>query len=382
MPHAATETTAATKTTTVTETVPSRRRERTLAWTVMVLVMGLWVFVVFFLDGILANIAREKLEALVSTSTHGEYQLSFTRFTYHRGTVFAGGMDLRRVGYRRHESGTTLRDLGIDSVTVSGISWWDILFGKPIGLQTIHTYEPNVYFCTFAQGEDQWKLLPDTIPPAGKSSFHPTVYVSHIQIPNIVIYGRKGTKDVAEGTGSFFSDDVTYDANAKKPLPVSAKAFWFSVPWVQYSDSSARIFIRTANASSASKLLTVDTFSYASGQTMFRGSNLRGTGLDMVRTLTEQGVRLTALSARTWAAQLKVSSRKKDTTVNKLPWQDKLAHSVSFPIHIDSIALEGGALDLTLDSVGSRVETRGLAVHAIKFDFDTGAPARQPFFSD
>lgn len=367
--------------TTVT-TTETRPRRNTLAWTVMVLVVALWVFVVFFFDGILSNIAREKLIDLVNSSTHGEYQLSFTSFEYHRGVLTATGSDVRRIAYRATESGTTLKDLGIATTRVTGISWWEIIFGKPIVFSTLETHQPQAHFCSISQGEAQWKLLPPYVAPPPSPSSNISISFDSVFIPNFLIYGQDHISDILSGVFTFNLQNLNYDSKSSSLMHLSAEHFDLNIPWIQYSDSSAHYFVRSLNVTSVDSLLTVDTLAYSSGTspTAFRVSGVRGEEIGFVRLAAGKGLTLRSLRTRSWGATVTTNHDTTKTPRSTLPWQDQLAHSVSFPIKIDSLNLTGGAIEVHLPKT-SLLDARGLNLSAIKFDFDTGAAANQPGFA-
>ncbi len=367
--------------TTVTSTQQQPRRN-TLAWIVMVLVFGLWVFVVFFFDGILSNIAREKLIDLVNSSTHGEYELSFTSFAYHRGVLDAIGTDVKRIAYRADEHGTTLRDLSIASAQVTGISWWEVLFGKPIALSIFRTYQPQAHFCSFAQGQANWKLLPAYVAPAPSPISNISITLDSVFIPNFLIYGQDHRSDILSGVFSFDLQNLSYDSKSNSLLHLATKHFALDVPWIQYSDSSAQYFVRTLHVTSVDSALAVDTFAYASGagSTTFRGSGIRAAGIGLVRLAGGKGLTIRSISTRTWYATISTKSDTTQSLPSTLPWQDQLARSVSFPVRIDSLDLNGGAIDVHIAQASS-FSADGVDLRATKFDFDSGAPASQPGFA-
>ncbi|MDP4289262.1 MAG: hypothetical protein Q8922_15195, partial [Bacteroidota bacterium] len=144
---------------------------KTIAWIVMAFIVSLWTFIMFFFDGILSRIAQQKLADDVRTAWHGEYRLHFARFDYHQGDLLAAGVDFARAGYLPGERGTTVRRITIDSVLVTGISWWDILFGKPITFSTVRTWDPKIALCDAARERALTKMvLPDTARPSSSSS--------------------------------------------------------------------------------------------------------------------------------------------------------------------------------------------------------------------
>ncbi len=355
---------------------------KTVGWTVMTIVVALWVFVVFFFDGILGNIAREKLIEDVAQATHNEYQLSFTDFVYHRGVLDATGTEIKRVAYRAGEQGTTLKDLGIATVHVTGISWWEILFGKPIQLSILRTSQPRIYLCRIAQGEANWKLLPPYIPPAPSPIKNVWIGLDSVFIPNALIYGQDKTANILSGVFTFNLQKFSYDSKSNAPLHLATKHFDLTVPWIQYADSSGQYFVRAMHITSVDSVLAVDTFSYASGKnsTVFRGSGVRVAGIGFVRLAAGNGLTVRSLKTRTWAANVTTKQDTAHHSPSGLPWQDRLARSVSFPIRIDSLDLNGGALDVLM-APSSHVGAQDLALHAMHFDFDTGAPAKQPGFA-
>lgn len=366
-------------TVTTTETQP---RRNTLAWIVMILVVALWVFVVFFFDGILSNIAREKLIEDVAQATHGEYQLSFTSFEYHRGVLTATGSDVKRIAYRADESGTTLKDMGIASTRVTGISWWEIIFGKPIIFSGLRTYQPQAHFCSISQGEAHWKLLPPYVAPAPSPISNISISFDSVFIPNFLIYGQDHVSDILSGVFTFNLQDLNYDSKSSAPLHLAAKHFDLNVPWIQYSDSSAHYFVRALHVTSVDSLLAVDTLAYASGTspTAFHVSGVRSAGIGFVQLAGGKGLTIRSLTTRTWGATIPTKSDTTHPPPSTVAWQDQLARSVSFPVKIDSLTLAGGAIDVHLPQA-TVFDAQGLGVSAIKFDFDTGAPAQQPGFA-
>lgn len=281
---------------------------KTVAWTVMAFVVALWVFVVFFFDGILANIARKKLIELVSSATHGEYQLSFNRFTYHGGVIFTTGTDLKRIAYRAGEQGITLRDLDIDSTRLTGISWWEVIFGKPIALSLFETYQPKVYLCSISQGEANWKLLPTYVAPAPSPIQNVSLTFDSVLIPNVLMYGQDRISDRLCGVFTFKLQNFSYDSKSSAPLHLATKHFDLNIPWIQYSDSSGRYFVRSAHTTTVDSLFAIDTFSYASGTTptAIRGSGVRAAGIGFVRMAMGRGLSIRSLTTRTWAAKVSI----------------------------------------------------------------------------
>ena len=355
-------------------------RKRT-GWTVLVLVVALWVFIVFFFDAILAHYARIALIDAVATSTNAEYQLSFQQFTYHQGVIHADGTDMRRVAYRTGEQGTTLRDLTIDSTVITGIQWWKILFGKPIALSLFKTDQSKLYLCTIDQGKGRWKLLPPYVAPPPTPSKDLTVSFDDVVMPGIWLYGQDRSEDRASGAASIRCKNFRYDSKSNALLHLEMSRFDLNVPWIRYSDSSVSCSLSAARVTSLDSLLTVDTFAYTAGtgSLALSGSGIRGAGIQFLHAVLGKGLSLRSLQTRSWAVEVTPST---DTTQRRstLPWQDQVAHSVSFPIVIDTLDLVGGALDVHLPHSG-RFDARGLGIHALSFDLDSGAPARRPCFS-
>src|SRR5665213_2319510 len=313
--------------------------------------------------------------------------MSFTSFAYHRGVIDAIGTDIKRIAYRAGEEGTTLKDLGIATVQVTGIHWWEVLFGKPIVFSKLQTYQPQAHFCSISQGESNWKLLPPYVAPAPSPISNISITLDSVFIPNFLIYGQEGsptihTSDILSGVFTFNLQNLNYDSKTSALLHRSAEHFALDVPWIQYSDSGARYFVRAMHVTSADSLLAVDTVAYATGTnaTAFRGSGIRAAGIGFVRLAGGKGLTIRSFSTRTWGVTI---STKSDTTHpphSNLPWQDQLARSVSFPIKIDSLNLAGGALDVNLAQTSS-FDAQGLDLRAMKFDFDSGAPTNQPGFA-
>jgi hypothetical protein len=363
---------------------------RTVASIVLVFVVSLWIFVVFFFDGILGNIARQKLIDAVRQGTHGEYQLSFVRFSYHRGKVFATGMDLSRVGYRPSERGTTLRRLAVDSIRVTGIRWVDALFGRPLSLSSLQTYNPNVYLCDAAQERARSNLiLPDTVEASSGSSQDMSISVKSVSIPDVAIFKRDEGRDSAAGALSFACQGLTYDSKSPAPLHLTSKRFDLHVPWIDYADSSGHYMVTGVHASNADSVLTVDTFAFATytaNPIALCGSGIRGDGIDYIHSISGKGIAMRSLESKTWAvsfAQKAFSDSSRPPAMAQqanLSWQDKLARSVSFPITIGRLRLQSGTLDFQ-SAPNERLAARGLSVGAVEFDFDTGTAAVRPCFS-
>ncbi len=358
----------------------STSTRKTVAWTVMAWVVALWVLVVFFFDGILSKVAEEQLIKDVASATHGEYQLSFSSFQLHLGTLNAAGMDMRRIAYRTDEHGTTLRDLGINSVKVTGIRWWSVLFGKPIQLWALRTNEPRVYLCDFAQDRSRWKLLPPYV-PATSPLRNVLISFDSVLVPNVWVYGQRGTADENAGVLSFSSRNLLYDSKSNAPLQLTYKDFELHAPWIEYSDSSVSYSVRGLNAISSDPLLSADTFSFSNGSTHIRGSGVWGNGINFVQLLAGKGISAHRFQAATWAVALTAGT---DTAATQpptnLPWQDRLARSANFPIKIDTLLLGCGALDLRFAN-SSSFAANGLDLRTIGFDFDTGGISDRPGFA-
>ena len=347
----------------------------------MAFVVALWVFIVFFFDGILSHLAEQKLIDLVATATHNEYQLSFRTFEYHRGTVDATGLDLRRVAYRANEYGTTLRNLGISDTRVTGISWWEVIFGNPITLWMARTYEPRAYLCNFAQDRDQWKLLPPYIPiKSAPSNF--SLKFDSVLIPGIWIYGQEGTTDKSAGVISFTCQNLLYNARSTAPMNLTEDHVRLEVPWLQYADSGTRYLVRNALLTSTDSMFKVDTFAYVSGSgpTQIRASGFRADVINFDRALAGEGIAAHKVQADTWGVTFAADTTHPNNQPKGISWQDQLARSVGIPIHIDSLMLNRGDLDIYL-AHASMVGAHGLDLHMAAIDFDTGAAAHRPGFS-
>ncbi len=354
---------------------------KTAGFLVMGFVMALWIFVVFFLDGIIGNLIRERLVDMVSTSTHGEYRLSFTDFRYHRGTIDADGLLLARVGYRVSERGTTLRQLHIDSTEVTGVNLWDALIGKPLNLSTLSTNDPRIFLCSFSQGKKEWRLLPDTVKASNNSPGHVTVNIREIRFPNVLLFGKEGDAEKESGTFSFEGNGLRYGSKSLNPLLFDR--FDLSVPWIHYQDSNTSCYVHSATLSSTNSMVSIDTFSYLNktSDAAFRGSGIQTTGLDFIKTFNSEGSSLHTISARTWAAQFSIPKRNSTKSVDSLSWQERLSKSVHFPLRIDSVMLNRGDMTIHLDSAHS-VAAQDFDLYATNFDLDSGRAAEKPLFSD
>lgn len=356
---------------------------KTVAWSVMVFIVALWIFVVFFFDGILSRLAEERLESVVATATHGEYQLNFANFQLHRGTLDATGMDMRRIAYRANEHGTTLRDLGITSVRVTGIRWWEILFGKPIELWMLRTNEPRVYLCDFSQDRAAWKLLPPYTPAASPIS-NVLISFDSVLIPGVWSYGQVGnyghSTDRPDGVLSFSCQNVAYDSKSKAPLELAYKDFQLHVPWIEYHDSDAAYSVRNLNAMSHDSMLSIDRFAIELGSTRVSGSGVWANKIGIVRLVSGRGVSAGRFQAQSWALALSSGTGKSRPQPAGLPWQDKLARSANFPIKIDTLLLGRGALDLNFKPA-SNFRANGLDLRAYNVNFDTGAVSDRPGYA-
>ncbi|HEY3874728.1 MAG TPA: hypothetical protein VGM92_04590 [Candidatus Kapabacteria bacterium] len=366
-----------------TTIVAKRKRRKPLAgWIALGFFVALWIFVVFFLDSIIGNFARKELIKQTASATHNEYQLSFTSFRYHRGSILARGMVLARNGYRPSEHGTTLRELSLDSARVSGICWWNILFGSTIELSDLHSYGTSVHLCNADEERAQTKkILPDTVPKSTNSSRFALQFNS-VEIPGVSLFGRRSSADYAAGEFTFTCNGFSYDSKSAAPLHMAVKKFQLQVPWVNYADASGSYYVRNASTSSTDAL-AIDTFAYASGENTlaFSASQFHVNGIDLLHNLSSKRISFRLISTRTWSVRCRIEPG--DTTKPRTngTWQEKLAHSLGLAIAIDSIRLNGGTLDLQIEPHSS-LEASALDLHARHFNLDSGSAAVRPCFSD
>jgi len=192
------------------------------------------------------------------------------------------------------------------------------------------------------------------------------------------MYARDRGEDRESGVGAFRFQNFSYDSKSKALMGMGMSRFDLDVPWIQYSDSSLSCFVKAARVTSADSLLTVDTFAYASGtgSLELRGSGIRGAGIQLMRPISGKGIAVRSLQTRTWAANI-VTGNDTAHLPSNVPWQVQVARSVPFPIVIDTLNLNGGALDVHLAN-SSLFDVRGLDLHALKFDLDSGVAAQRP----
>jgi hypothetical protein len=365
----------------------------------LVLAIAVWVFFAFYFDDVFNNIASEKLISAVRSVSHGTYQLTLRRITYSHGVVVARGMEIMRVGYRAGETGMTVRRVSIDSVRLTGVSLWDVVFGRPLNFTGLHMNDPQVYTCWIGEAQAHLKLLAaDTAQQPSSST--PIISLDSAIFADVRLFRSCTDGDVQAGTASAKSYGLRWDSKTRIS-PFTSKRLDLAIPRLDFPDSNVLHSwqIRNLIGRTEDSLLTIDTIGYnpthgsearrgeaakplhIGTSTDFQFLGIRAEGIDFAGLMAGKGVVVQSFAAHSWRVDHNSDKPKaKDTTAKKAFSQNDLAKLISFPITLGRLDLPQGNLRLS-QSHGSLLLLEDLGLKASEFHFDPKVPSNEPLFS-
>jgi len=342
---------------------------------VLFLLIGGWIFLNFFAEGVINRTVIPKLSAATRIATHGRYVLTLGSIQYSYGTVLCRNFELLRARYDSTEEGMVVGKVVIDTVKLTGVSWWDILRGNDISITSMEMNTPRLYMVDASLQAPSPDVIGDSLKnfPQAPSKM-PVLGFDSIVLRDILVFlpsrSQESTIPSFRATVKLSNFLLDQESNKKEPLLFS-KRVDFSLPTFSYvtEDSFYSVQIRNLKGSLSDSLLTIDSFSYkpnysedvyaakhpvARAGIDFRLTQITLHGINYKKIFAGKSIELHKLEAETWYLNSYLDRRRPpDIHPDDSPMPNEIIQSLPIKLSIDSLILNKGKAIVRERSRGS-----------------------------
>ncbi len=350
---------------------PLSFKKKILLWVagfISAIVLTIVIIVVFFLDGILNKTVRPELAEWVRRATHYQYELILGKIDHSFTSLSCRHVVLIRVRYDSLTPGFYIKKCFLDTISISGISWWDILWKNGLKLDRLEIHHPSLHISTYSN-PDHYSDKFDTAQflPTIKNIF-PSIAIDSILLSNIAIVMESDTshqRTVLKGTsltiGSFGLDTMTMKTNKyllfSKSIHINARQAIYT-----FDDSIYSLEIKGLNGVFEDSSLSVDTLrlrpnyseqafanknKYNRGRLFLECIGLKAEQIYLTKLLRLNSIRFRSASVKSWKFDYYSDKRKpSDPNPPPAPMPNELLRKIGFPIHADSLRLPNGFIHI------------------------------------
>lgn len=334
---------------------------------VVIVSLAIWIFLSFFFQDTLNSVLIPKIEQAAFNATEGRFQLKLDHISYGDGALLCKEFTLYRIAYDTSERGTVLERITIDSVTFTGLSWWDVLWGNDLALVSMEMNSPKIYL----NKVDSAMALRGNHFDTTKTDVSAYAVVPVISFDSIVLTGgsiflpkqaEKGIAPKYEGIHITLRDFLLDTKSTAMKLPLFSKHIDFEIPGGSYSvnDSMYTVKVKGIHGRVSDSLVLIDTISYSPNydkQTFadmhkyvqssleLKCTAVSIRGIHFSRLLNGDGLHVRALEAAMWSADYYGDLRKPYNPHRPdavLP--HTLLSSIKARVVIDSVILKRGMI--------------------------------------
>lgn len=328
---------------------------------------GIWIFLTFYAQQTLNAVVIPKLQAAAHTATHGRFKLALKHISYIDGSILCTDFELTRIAVDSSEHGIALMSASIDSARFDGVSWWSVLMGKKISMQTLAFHAPNLVMIDVDSARSLFRQTEDTVFADAKLSDNLIV----IAADSILLRDISVTlpKPAGRSLAPTYSNiditltDVLIDAaHVDSTRRLYSKQITFDLPSGSYpiGDSMYSIDVKGIHGSVADSLITIDSFAYRSnyseqqfadmhryiqGQLTFGCAGIGIRGINYAKYLKTRRLEVRRVDAASWYVDYYGDRRKPhDPHPPAAVLPHTIFNSITIPITVDSVILSHGAI--------------------------------------
>jgi hypothetical protein len=326
---------------------------------VLFVALAFWIFVSFFLDDVLTGIAPRKLNDVVRVLTNGRFAVKIGKITYSSSNILCQKFELVRLHYDTSEQAITLKNINADSIYFTGVSLWDLVWGKEISMKSMQINTPKFTLTDAKKEQHSPDVIHDTIKL-------PVTSFDSIVLNDILVISPEFFHPAEESslkgmrlklTGFFFNPESLIGA----PLLYS-KQVDFALSSANYlsSDSMYVMQLRNLRASVADSLLTIDSISYKpnysedvfarkhryqTGSVTLNCAKIRIEGINVRKVSLAGSVEFQKFGTDSWSVSTYLDRRRPaDPHPAPIQLPNERLSSMPFVINADSIVLQNGKI--------------------------------------
>jgi len=328
-----------------------------LGGAVLTLALAFWILTTFYLDDALTNTGIPKLQHIIHVVTLGRYEVKMSHVTHTDGEIYCYDFEIVRNHYDTSEHGITIERLSIDTVRLSGISWWNLLWGKSFSMKSLKINAPKIYFTDAAKE----KHTPDTVKEAITV---PPLDIAKGIINDIIVFlpERSRTEPGFRGLNVHLEHFYLDPQHPQNEAMLYSKQIDFELPSADFIvfDTFYMAHIRNMRGTSVDSSLRIDSIwyslrmsendfaarqKYATPSFFYRIADINILGINLDKFVSGISFELHKFSVGSWYIDSYLDrTRPADPRHERAILPNELLHAMPLSVSIDSVIFKNGIL--------------------------------------